>query len=260
MVAAVPLGGAGAAMVQYNTFDADGTATVGADATIDSAASISATSQVGAGALLLPGTPDLTSSAVLTGYKGILGTAARTVTFFMKANGAQDTTGGAMAMWGGYGSSPNGTRFEIRTENATIGKNAVRIEVQGGYKTAATDIVTDGLWHHVALVMDAGDGVWDVDIYIDGVLDGTAGKSSTNRLIDTVENSDVLIGRSAQDTLRNFNGLIDDFRIYDTALTAPEVAELAALPEPGSLALLGVCSLLVASRRRRLILRKARKN
>ena len=60
-------------------------------------------------------------------------------------------------------------------------------------------------------------------------------------------------GRDAADPAgMSFNGLIDDVRIYDEPLTAAEIlaARNAVIPEPSSMGLLALTSLLFLRRRR----------
>lgn len=79
--------------------------------------------------------------------------------------------------------------------------------------------VGDGQWHHVAAVYGSGKGY----IYVDGRLDDEidmAGTIATN-------DEPVYIGENSQAQGRLFNGMIDDVRVYDYALSAGEVSELA---------------------------------
>jgi N-acetylneuraminic acid mutarotase len=83
-------------------------------------------------------------------------------------------------------------------------------------------VITDGQWHHVGLVYDL-DSLHRL-LYVDGVLvaeDATvvSGMPSDGGLY---------IGASKDlDAAFFFSGLIDDVRIYDSALTAEEIAALA---------------------------------
>ena len=80
--------------------------------------------------------------------------------------------------------------------------------------------VNDGKWHHVAGVYDGK----KMYLYVDGRLDGSA---ATTANIPT-STDPVYIGENSQAKGRFWNGLIDDVRIYDRALTAEEIATLAA--------------------------------
>jgi len=77
--------------------------------------------------------------------------------------------------------------------------------------------VNDGLWHHIVAVRTSST---DGEIYIDGSLAGSG--SGPARSLNNVP---VWIGR-AFTVPAYFNGLIDDVRIYDTALSAEEIRQL----------------------------------
>ena len=78
-----------------------------------------------------------------------------------------------------------------------------------------TDI-RDGIWHHLV-------GVWDgstIYLYLDGELDNSISCSGTL----TTNNKNLYFG-SRLGNQRYFNGLIDEVRIYNRALSAEEIAE-----------------------------------
>ncbi len=81
-------------------------------------------------------------------------------------------------------------------------------------------LIDDGDWHHIV-------GIYDVDtayLYVDGVLD-KEGAASGNP-IGFVEDP-LLIGAKYELTYRNsWNGLIDDVRIFDYALSPEQVDSL----------------------------------
>jgi len=79
--------------------------------------------------------------------------------------------------------------------------------------------IDDGKWHHLAGVYDGS----KLRLYIDGKLD--ASRKARGSIVTNDYN--VYIGDSSQQPGRYFNGLIDDVRIYNYALTADEVAKLA---------------------------------
>jgi len=238
-------GGANAALVAHYTFDADGTASAGTDATLGEAASIDNTNFVaGGGSLLLDPTAITTDTAGADGAVGgdvfdWSGSDVRTVAFFVRANSTQvDTLGTMISLGSGTG---GGNRFDIRLDGGNL-----RLEVQAGGSTTGSALADD-TWHHVAIVVpNATSTVNDVQYYIDGAL---VGNFSNGQNINT-GNGPLRMGDSYQDTGRDFTGNLDDVRLYDSALTANEIAALAAIPEPGSLALLGLGGLLIARRRR----------
>ena len=86
--------------------------------------------------------------------------------------------------------------------------------------------VFDGQWHHVAGVYDGSNAY----IYIDGGLDSNSvscsGSIKTN-------NRDVYIGQNPVSMARPWEGLIDDARVYNYALSKNEVAAIYAGKEPG---------------------------
>jgi hypothetical protein len=93
----------------------------------------------------------------------------------------------------------------------------------GGWPEVYSDDVNDGDWHHIA-------GVYDGSmLYM--YRDGESVDSKTVRGGINSKWSRVLIGENGQTFNRCWNGLIDEVRIYDRALTADEIIALAN-PEP----------------------------
>src|SRR5262245_34073915 len=79
-----------------------------------------------------------------------------------------------------------------------------------------------GIWHLVTAVIHNG----NISLYQDGVLQaGPVGIDSSKLRTDT---SPILIGSSPvpNNWLRNWNGSIDEFRLYNRALSANEIASL----------------------------------
>ncbi|MES9943324.1 MAG: DUF4347 domain-containing protein, partial [Candidatus Thiodiazotropha sp.] len=95
--------------------------------------------------------------------------------------------------------------------------------------------INDGAWHHVAVTVDGSGN----SLYVDGVqmtgaaityLNGTSATSAFFNDVDFID--DMQIG-SIDDTMTGIvnptNGFIDEVRVYDRALTAADMAELANL-------------------------------
>ena len=79
---------------------------------------------------------------------------------------------------------------------------------------------TDGMWHHFALVADRDDML---SIYVDGALSTEAPVSNGGNISNT---GNLIIGANANNHA-NFNGTLDDFKIYNRKLTNSEILDLA---------------------------------
>jgi Concanavalin A-like lectin/glucanases superfamily len=94
--------------------------------------------------------------------------------------------------------------------------------------STAAGTLPDGVWKHVAVVLSAGSGT----TYVDGTAVGTNGAMSLHPG-DLQETTNNWIGKSqfagAPQYDPYFNGQIDDFRVYDRALSAVEIAALAGM-------------------------------
>ncbi len=107
---------------------------------------------------------------------------------------------------------------------ATTGK--ARLNVKGlGQSTAtyvdSTTTVTDGQWHHLVGVRDADA---NIKIYVDGLLEATVSTST----MDLTNSFPLYIGIDNQygGLTNDFNGKIDDVRIYGRALSAEDIRVL----------------------------------
>lgn len=179
-------------------------------------------------------------------------TETMTVTAWVKTQG--NAWEGLLAKSPSDGSTANHAgNYEIRVEN---GSNQLHfLYQQGGVDDTAFPISNSPLavvganeWIHVAVsVEQIGDAPGEVKYYTNGVLADTeaiaVGFGATNA-------SPLYIGSRA-DLFTQFNGNIDDLRIYNTVLSQGEIATTMAVPEPsaGVLTLLG--TLLIGSRRKR---------
>lgn len=156
------------------------------------------------------------SGITIDGYNGITGNNPRTVAVWVKTT---NTARQGVATWGNSGTFSRNT-FVIN------GNGTVRFEYQGGGQNS-TLTINDDVWHHIAYTYDGA----EIKVYIDGVLDFTRPEIR----IDTGVAGDrqITIGSEGSSdgslTFRPFSGAMDDFRLYNRALSASEIAELAGI-------------------------------
>jgi hypothetical protein len=116
---------------------------------------------------------------------------------------------------------------------------------QWGSGIAGGPAIQTGTWHNLG-VTSVGDFA---TLYLDGFVVATGTVP-----FDTPAGTDFVIGRvpGALGDIRWLDGLVDEIRVYDTALSASEMQELAMIPEPGTgLLLIAGLLALAASRRAR---------
>jgi len=82
-------------------------------------------------------------------------------------------------------------------------------------------VLSDNTWYHIVGTYDKNGGATNGRIYINGVLDNTL---TSTQPIQTVGSS-VLIGAHSGG-LPGFHGLIDEVRVYNSALSAGEIQQL----------------------------------
>lgn len=146
----------------------------------------------------------------IEGFKGVAGTRPRTIALWIKTA----TPGGQIVSWG---SDEAGKMWMLSFIRARIG-----VSPKGGYYYMK-EPVHDDAWHHVAVVVSAGDppNLHDsVTLYRDGE-EATVADIGLLDLwpIDTGAQLDVQIGR-------RFKGALDELRIYSRALSEEQIKAL----------------------------------
>jgi hypothetical protein len=102
------------------------------------------------------------------------------------------------------------------------------------HRIETTHTVTNNQWYHFVGVFNGGTSTWSVDtcdIYINGVLETTQ-TTGTNPQNFNLTGNQIYFGTSTN-FLRYFTGKISNFKLWDVALTAEEVAMEYALGRTG---------------------------
>lgn len=128
----------------------------------------------------------------------------------------------ALSGWQGIvvkGFTPNVANYYFNVHNDEIGFGFYN----NGWEDFATTTanLSTNRWYHAAVTFE--DSTGEGKIYLDGVLHstGTTAKSP-------LPNSDSLVLGRTETTGEYWPGLLDDIRIYDKLLSAPEIADLAS--------------------------------
>lgn len=151
--------------------------------------------------------------STITNHPGFEGAASRTIAAWIKTTSVDKVICA-------FGAKSKGNKWSFRL--FTNGK--LRVEVEGGYLYGTT-VLNDGNWHHVACTFEDDDtpNVTDVKLYVDGRVETIEAQGAY--AVSTAASSSVWIGKDFADN-RNFIGEMDDFYIWDRALTPSEIAQM----------------------------------
>ncbi len=224
-----------------NSLDQSGS---GNDGTLINGASYVADSPLGGQSLALQNDGTVENQGMNVPGSATLGANPFTLAYWIKPTSAQGNAGLDRL------TSREGDRFETAIGDAnavggTTSATGVTLSYyQGGWNVTNVEISTDA-WTHVAWV-NSGPGASDMELYLNGTsafsgigVDGSIDRPGTGFMNVGTRHNEV----------EGFEGYLDDFRLYDTALSGDEIRSL--IPEPSSftLALLGL--LIGVSRHRR---------
>ena len=151
---------------------------------------------------------------VTTTKSSIQGNAARTFEAWVRTdeNCIPGAAGGVQQVIADMGTFSNGKRFTFNL----LWSNSIRVEI-GGSGVSGTVAVNDSDWHHVAAVYDPS-AQTKVQLYVDGAGCGSGNFTAT----PNTSTGNVVIGRRI-DGVNPFGGDIDEFRLWNTALTEAQI-------------------------------------
>ncbi len=103
-------------------------------------------------------------------------------------------------------------------------------------------LVNDGNWHHIAVTRNSSKLN---TLYVDGAVTGTPTTDTlavgvTPVLTDTFIGRESLNGWYISNTSATSSSSLDDFRIYNRALTTTEINQIATATEPGGVTILAI--------------------
>ena len=110
--------------------------------------------------------------------------------------------------------------------------------------------VQEGVWINVAMTSEWDGTTSNLKLYVDGLLRATA--SSANQYYGNGGGEAYAIGTGTSPwaSERFIQGQMDEVRIYDEALDATGIKDASGIPEPATIALLGLGGLALIRRKR----------
>ena len=126
-----------------------------------------------------------------------------------------------------------GSSYELKIRGGSTTNGALYLYVGGkslGYGAATQKLYT-GKWYHLALVFDGTQATNNLRMYINGSPDSFGTISLTGSAVPRNSASALRIGASGTSDIVGYNGMIDEVRIYNRALSLAEIQDLySAVP------------------------------
>lgn len=161
---------------------------------------------------------------------GPTGTVSRSLSFWAKTTNTVINNPVASFCYGT--SNANGGSFEVVWNYCSQG---VGLDVSNHAIIRSNACIENNAWHHIAIVHDAsiGTSISSPLYYIDGVVQPnlTCFITGSTAVINTINTFPITIGKASNMAVRFWDGSLDDYYLYNRALTQQEVLQLYnALP------------------------------
>jgi hypothetical protein len=165
--------------------------------------------------------------AEVLGYAGVTSTQARTLSAWVNTSVEEDMD---LVAWGVDQPGSLWALSIVKGGGRSQAKGALKLDL-GGSTVAGQTTLTNGQWHHIAVLLPTHESpqTQDIQVYVDGQIE--PGTVLGNALVDTAAGSDLRFGMRAGEGWTPFEGLVDEVRIYSRALGTEEIAELAGVAE-----------------------------
>ena len=210
----------GPLLVHYKLDEGAGTVTTdssgqGSDATFSGTASWAAEGKTGAAASFDGGVGEVRgNSPYLNGLD------AMSFGAWIKSN-TIDTDSGVIIFTNPAGNDQRDIRYDSAGGSGG-GTNVIKYGVateEGSHENESAANVQTTQWQHVMVTWTSGE---TAKLYINGVLDTPTAEADVIGGT-TTGYTDVIVGRGGKDTDGSWDGLVDDVRVYEVALTAQQV-------------------------------------
>lgn len=208
-------------LIAYYPFD-EGSGTTATDESIFgndrpiTGATYAGSGQVGSDALSFDGTDDLVDTGIVVSPEA---DDQYSISAWFKAPAGSNRRAIAAL------SESGGEIFRLEVNQPTSGDVEFGVRTASGANATAinTANILDDTWHHAAAIFDGENDT--IQLYIDGNLE-----DSTSFTDAIVTDRSLYVGadNNAGGTQLYFDGEIDDFRLYNTALTSSQVSDLAS--------------------------------
>ncbi|MBN1669738.1 MAG: hypothetical protein JXR37_01815, partial [Kiritimatiellae bacterium] len=154
--------------------------------------------------------------AVASSYPGTW--SQHSVSLWMKSS--EPDAGTNSALFGRHDGTwaAGGLNMELRFAGAEAGEAA--FEGYGAESVSTVTALNDGQWHHLVATYSNGAAA---ELWLDGVSQGTAAFAGWN---GTVSGLNVYLGKTAAGEGKDYEGLLDEVRIYNRVLSAAEIGAL----------------------------------
>ncbi len=179
------------------------------------------------GSMTFDGTDDY---IIVDNLPGIGSSNPRTFSAWIKADEDLTNTEKNIHSIISWGKAESARKWLLMLDNQT---GQLALAIYAGRLIGGPDL-EDGQWHHIAAVLpDTADNLNQVKLFVDG-FEISTNAGSLDAIINTALTENIIIGAMDTDSTSGiqsavfpFSGSIDELRLYNTAFSNSEIAELA---------------------------------